>query len=162
MYTLGVNPRDVLIPSSIEAGGTLLALGTRAVNQDGNEYILLESAAAITLQGLAVTWNAAFVADDTTTADAAQTEGRAVALTVGLPTAAGQRFWCQRAGVGPVRVLATTTGNAPLATSATAGRLSSTITANKVVLGVQIFATSGGAESTVNGILSYPVLSRTA
>jgi hypothetical protein len=171
MYIEGINPTRVLTAADLpppvnapqplpDAGGESLALGTVGRDQTGNAYILLQSAAAIAVQGQAILWDAAYVVTEITTAlltGPPLRGGRPLAFNFGLPTAAGQRFWALTAGQGPVRVLASAVANARLNSTATSGVLDDDGTAGSFVIeGVTLTVTNGGAPASVNAILRDP------
>lgn len=156
MYTLGVTPTDVFDPSAIEELGKLLGLGTRAVNQDGNEYILLEAAGAIAVDGLVGFWDEDHVF--TGVANATGVGGMPLAVSRGLPTASGQRFWAQTYGVGNAQADAAAAADTLLATTTTAGEVDDAAGAgtwNIQGLHFMVAATGAGA---FQARISYPHL----
>jgi hypothetical protein len=155
MYTLGVNPTDVFTPSLMEQAAVLLAPGTRAVNQNGNEYILLVSGAAIATVGNLGFWDENFIF--TLVSSANDVGGTPLAINRGTPTVAAQRFWAQTYGQGTVLAAAAATADTTLYTTATPGAVDDVSATFFAVLGLQLMVAAGGAAATAARI-SYPTL----
>lgn len=130
MYIEGINPTRVLtaadLPPAVnapqplpDAGGESLALGTMGRDQLSNEYILLQSAAAIAAAGFMGFWDENFIF--TLISNGNDVGGVPLAANRGLPTAAGQRFWAQTYGMGTVQAAAAAAADVLLFTSATPG-----------------------------------------
>lgn len=128
MYTLGVNPTEVLDPIAgvsdnpdVPGAGQYLAPGTRAVNQDGNEYILLVAAGAISVDGLVGFWDEDFTF--TGVANGTGVGGMPLAVSRGQPAEADQLFWAQTYGMGDAQADAAAAADTLLTTTATAGEV---------------------------------------
>lgn len=156
MYILGINPRDIFpISGSLLETPMPLALGSRGLDSLGNEYVLVQSAAAITVDGQCGFISGAWLFTALGTAN--DTPQQQVGFSRGLPTAAGQRFWAQIWGRGNVRVLANAAAGVNLNTTATAGSLDDDATVGSfIVRGVNLIAAGPVAEGPGNAIIQYP------
>lgn len=162
MYTLGVNPAAVIDPvtttANLDGGGLILAPGTRAVNQDGNEYILLVAGGAIASLGNLGFWDEDFAF--TTVSTSNDIGGTPLAANRGTPTESGQRFWAQTYGMGTVQALTLAAADVVLETTGTAGAVDDSVTSGSFcVEGLTLMATNAGVSTVAtNARFSYPHL----
>lgn len=140
------------------------ALGTRVEAVDGAVYVYCKPAAAYaigTVVYLDTSWNATAV----TTTNAAGISGQAigvfsqVASVTASPTATNyDGVWTQIAGGCPaIQAAASTSANAQLYSSATAGQLTSTSSSNVALNGIVLTTAVGsGGAATAVGYLNFP------
>lgn len=172
MYIEGINPNRVFeatdLPPAVTAVQPLadsygqgFALGTRGRDQAGSSYILLSAAAPIATQGNVGFWDEGFAFTLMGTGN--DVGGTPLAGNVGLPTAAGQRFWAIVEGMGPLRVNAAVVADAALFPTATPGALDDVSPGAGAfpVEGLNPMVASGGA-ATITGRYSAPHLDATA
>jgi hypothetical protein len=161
MYTLGVNPTAVITPvtntANIDGGGVILAPGTRAVNQDGNEYLLLVATGATTIGSLGF-WDENF--DFTPVSTSNDIGGTPLAIVRGAATADGQYFWAQTYGMGTVLALTLAAADVALETTGTAGAVDDSVTSGSFVIeGLTLMSTNSGLSTVAtNARISYPHL----
>jgi len=123
-------------------GGQGVALGSRVVAANGNEFIYVQAGAAIA-QFDAVAVDESFAARPLTKALADAGEKICLAQVAFANTAFG---WVQTRGLGRVNVSASVAADVLLYTTATAGRLSSTSASQTLVRGLVLTTARGGTD----------------
>lgn len=151
-----------------EYPGLPFAFGTTVEGLDGSLWVFAKPAGAyaIGVVGyLDTSWN--FTA--LTSTNAAGVSGQLVgvlsqcaSVTASPSATVYDGVWIQLSGLCPaIQVAATTTANAQLYTSATAGQLTSTSTSNVALNGVVITTVGGASAGTQPGVLNGPEVALT-
>jgi hypothetical protein len=153
-----------------EYPATPVAFGTPTLGMDGSKWVYAKPAANYavgTVGYLDTSWN--FTAITTTNAASISGESVAVLSQVASVTASPTTtnydgVWVQTGGLCPaIQVAASTTANAQLYTSATAGQLTSTSSGNVALNGVVITTAQGsGGAGTQPGVLLEPEVALTS
>ena len=138
--------------------GTGFGLGDRYTDSDGNEYVYLSAAAAVTGAGYAVTYTPAFAATMTATAQALTALGAPVAIAQAA-VAEGSRGWFLVKGFGDVQVSASCAANAVVAATATAGQLDDAV--GKTIERLVLTTARGSGAGLAPAVLTYPTVGAT-
>ena len=152
--TLGVNVTEI---STTEDR----TLGDRVTGNDGSTFVFVQANGAITGDGYVVLIDETWQADMIDTTNSATGFGQQVGVAR-VAFADNDYGWIQISGVANIRVLANAAANAQLNSTATAGVLDDDATSGaEEVSGVAATTAAGGVEATVEGYLSFPVITIT-
>lgn len=139
---LGAMLTTARLTNNMLDGGQGIALGSRFVAPNGNEFIYVQAGSAIA-QYDAVAINESWAAVPLTKAlaDAGEKIGFAQIAIANTAFA-----WVQTRGIGRVNVSASVAADVLLYTTATAGRLSATSTSQTLVRGLVLTTARGGTD----------------
>lgn len=154
---IALNQTQTVTSATPEYPGPTFSLGQKAIAVDDAEYVFVLAASTVTLGQvgyLDTSWN--FTPLTTTNAAGVSGQLVAVASQVGIPS--GSYGWVQTKGLCPAILgAASTTANAQLYTSATAGQITSTSSGNVALNGIILTtAVGGGGAATAVGLLNNP------
>ena len=153
MYIVNINPLQTWVETDDNPPGH--TPGTRAVDDQGQEYLCVKAGAAIGAYDFCICSNAGYSAQPITKTllDAD------LASHCGIPRvdiASGRFGWLQIFGFTQCSVLASAAANVALYTSATAGALDDDSASQTQVYGIQLTTAAGTAAEDAPCALRYP------
>ena len=146
--------RDVFNPSKTYATADVseYRIGQRITNYDGEEFLFVKAAAAITV-GMVVLIGEAFNGRGATTGNAAKEDRIGVAKTA---IANGFYGWVCIYGSGDISVAASCGADVALNTTGTAGRADDAST--EVIDGIKLTTARSGTAGNAPGLWHYPTM----